>query len=163
MKKHFALAIWLALLSAAAWATSASGDDPVLSAMRAELERSKSQLKLSQMQAPYYIEYSVADSDVYSAAATFGALSYENRIRARLLTANVRVGDYKRDNTLMPGAGQVERVALDGDSYALRRSLWLATDRAYKQAFKSYATKQAVLQRLQDTQPLDDLARQPQS
>ena len=82
MKKHFALAIWLALLSASAWAASASGDDPVLSAMRAELERSKSQLKLSQMQAPYYIEYSVTDSDVYSAAATFGALSYENRIRA---------------------------------------------------------------------------------
>ena len=121
MKKHFALAIWLALLSASAWAASASGDDPVLSAMRAELERSKSQLKLSQMQAPYYIEYSVTDSDVYSAAATFGALSYENRIRARLLTVNVRVGDYKRDNTLVPGAGQVEMVALDGDSFALRR------------------------------------------
>ena len=64
MKKHFALTIWLALLSASAWAASAGGDDPVLSAMRAELERSKSQLKLSQMQAPYYIEYSVTDSDV---------------------------------------------------------------------------------------------------
>ena len=162
MKKPFALAIWLALLSASAWAASASGDDPVLSAMRAELERSKSQLKLSQMQAPYYIEYSVTDSDVYSAAATFGALSYENRIRARLLTVNVRVGDYKRDNTLMPGAGQVEMVALDGDSFALRRSLWLATDRAYKQALKSYATKQAVLQRFQETQQIDDFSREAQ-
>src|SRR5438874_13284176 len=97
MKNFFAHAVWLALLSTAAWAAPASGDDPVLSAMRAELERSKSQLKLSQMQAPYYIEYSVTDTDAYSVAATFGALTYENRIRARLLTVNVRVGDYKRD------------------------------------------------------------------
>ena len=160
MKKVFAHAVWLALLSALAWAAPASGDDPVLSAMRAELERSKSQLKLSQMQAPYYIEYSVTDTDAYSVAATFGALTYENRIRARLLTVNVRVGDYKSDNTLMPGAGQIEMVAVDGDSYALRRSIWLATDRAYKQALKSYAGKQAMLQRFQETQQVDDFSHE---
>ena len=162
MKKLFTGAMWVALLAASAsvWAAPGGGDDPVLSAMKAELERSKSQLKLSQMQAPYYIEYSVTDSDVYSAAATFGALGYENRIRARLLTVNVRVGNYKHDNTLMPGAGQVEMVALDGDAYALRRSIWLATDRAYKQALKSYATKQAMLQRFQESQQIDDFSHE---
>src|SRR5438105_13925923 len=122
MKNFFAHAVWLALLSTSAWAASAGGDDPVLSAMRAELERSKSQLKLSQMQAPYYIEYSVTVSEVDSAEATFGALSYENRIRARLLTVIVRVGDYKRDNTLTAGAGQGELVQLVVDGVALRRS-----------------------------------------
>ena len=115
---------------------------------------------MDQVAAPYYIEYSVTDTDAYSAAATFGALSYENRIRARLLTVTVRVGDYKSDNTLIPGAGQVEMVALDGDSYALRRSIWLATDRAYKQALKSYATKQAMLQRFQESQQIDDFSHE---
>ena len=38
-------------------------DDPVLRAMQKELERSKSQLKLEQMAAPYYIDYRVADME----------------------------------------------------------------------------------------------------
>jgi hypothetical protein len=38
-------------------AKSDGKDDVVLSAMRQELERSKSQLRMDQVAAPYYIEY----------------------------------------------------------------------------------------------------------
>ena len=36
-----------------------AADDVLLSAMRAELDRSKSQLKMDQVAAPYYVEYRI--------------------------------------------------------------------------------------------------------
>src|ERR1700726_3301279 len=41
----------------------AAASDPVLAAMREELERSKAHLKMENIAAPYYIEYSVLDLD----------------------------------------------------------------------------------------------------
>jgi hypothetical protein len=49
-------------------------EDPVLRAMKIELERSKAQLKLEQMAAPYYIDYQVVDMDRRTAGAAYGAL-----------------------------------------------------------------------------------------
>ena len=40
----------------------AAASDPVLAAMREELERSKAHLKMENIAAPYYIEYSVSRS-----------------------------------------------------------------------------------------------------
>ena len=50
---------------------SPTPEDPVLRAMKIELERSKSQLRLEQMAAPYYIEYRVADMEARVADAAF--------------------------------------------------------------------------------------------
>ncbi len=49
-------------------------NDPVLRAMLAEMQRSKSQLKLADVQAPYYVDYRLTDLDQYMAEAAFGAL-----------------------------------------------------------------------------------------
>src|SRR5690242_6475887 len=78
--------------------TKSATDDPILAAMKAEMARSKEKLKLPDLQAPYYIEYSVADTDRYSAATSFGALTNEQRSQSRVLSIVVRVGDYKQDN-----------------------------------------------------------------
>jgi len=64
--------------------------------MSAELERSKSGLKLDQLAAPYYIEYRVFDMDAYTADAAFGALRTDVRAHFRFLRVVVRIGDYKR-------------------------------------------------------------------
>ena len=55
--------------------------------MRTELDRSKSQLKLEDVAAPYYIEYRVIDADDYSAEAASGALRSGVRTRFRFLRA----------------------------------------------------------------------------
>ena len=52
----------------------ASTNDPVLRAMLAEMQRSKSQLKLPDVQAPYYVDYRLVDVDQYVAEAAFGAV-----------------------------------------------------------------------------------------
>ena len=64
----------LATASVLAAQNSASGDDPVLRAMLAEMQRSKSQLKLADVQAPYYVDYRLMDVDQYVAEAAFGAV-----------------------------------------------------------------------------------------
>jgi hypothetical protein len=51
-----------------------AGGDALLEALLTELDRSKAQLKIEQVQAPYYIEYRVNDVDDYDAEAAFGAL-----------------------------------------------------------------------------------------
>jgi hypothetical protein len=60
--------------NAAAAPHPSAGGDALLEALLTELDRSKAQLKIDQVQAPYYIEYRVNDIDDYDAQAAFGAL-----------------------------------------------------------------------------------------
>ena len=140
------------------WQASAQAD-PVLQAMRVELERSKTQLKLEAVAAPYYIEYRVIDDDEYSAEAAFGALGANLRSRFRFLRVVVRIGDYKQDSYFHQGEGSSNIMPLDDDSLALRHQLWIATDRAYKTAAESLTAKQSQLKQLTVDQPVDDFAR----
>ena len=140
------------------WQASAQAD-PVLQAMRVELERSKTQLKLEAVAAPYYIEYRVIDDDEYSAEAAFGALGNDLRSRFRFLRVVVRIGDYKQDSYFQQGEGSVNIMPLDDDPLALRHQLWIATDRAYKTAAESLTAKQSQLKQLTVDQPVDDFAR----
>jgi TldD protein len=145
----------------AAHKSSAASTDPILKAMREELDRSKSQLKMENVAAPYYIEYRVSDVDQYDAEAAFGALRQEQRVHARSLRVVVRVGDYKQDSYYGPGTGVVSFAPIDNDAIALRRELWIATDRAYKSASEALASKKALLSQYTADQPFDDFARSP--
>jgi TldD protein len=140
------------------WQPAASAD-PVLQAMRAELDRSRSKLKLEDVASPYYLEYRVIDFDDYSAEAALGALRADVRTRFRFLRVVVRVGDYKQDSYFGQGEGSVNFLPVDGDVLALRNQLWLATDTAYKLAAQSLTAKQAQLKQLTIDQPVDDFAR----
>lgn len=156
------LALLVALVLATAGVlpgqNSAATDDPVLRAMRAEMDRSKKQLKLEDMQAPYYIDYRLMDVDQYVAEAAFGAVRSSLRTRIRMLRIVVRVGDYKQDSYYGPGEGAVDVGPLDDDETALRHQLWLGTDRAYKAAAEALTAKQAELKKFTLDQPVDDFA-----
>jgi TldD protein len=144
-----------------AYAQQKSGqaiDDVVLSAMRAELDRSKAQLKMEQVAAPYYVEYRIYDVDQFSAEASFGALRADMHLRFRFVRVVVRIGDYKQDSYFGQGQGTVDYMPLDNDMLALRHQLWLATDRAYKSAAESLTAKQSQLKQLTVDQPVDDFA-----
>ncbi|MFZ0963956.1 MAG: metallopeptidase TldD-related protein [Terriglobia bacterium] len=156
-----------ALVLALAILVSAQGDpqspaptleDPILRAMKIELERSKSQLKLEQMAAPYYIDYRIVDLEERIGEAAYGALRSGLHMRFRFLRVVVRVGDYKQDSYFGQGEGVSDLAPLDNDELALRHHLWLATDRAYKAATESLAAKQAQLKQMKIDQPVDDFA-----
>lgn len=138
---------------------SYSDDDQVLRAMRIELERSKSKLKLEGMAVPYYIDYRVIDINGCVAEAVFGAVRANIPVRLRFLRVVVRVGDYKQDSFFGQGIGVLDFMPLDDDLLALRHQIWLATDKAYKDATEALAAKQAQLKQYSVDQPVDDFAR----
>ncbi|HXE90159.1 MAG TPA: metallopeptidase TldD-related protein [Terriglobales bacterium] len=166
MKRSARLLAGIALLAVACSAPAqqtapGAGDDPVLRAMSAELERSRARLQLEKLDRPYYIEYSVTDAEEHSVDAAFGALLQENRQRSRLIRAVVRVGDYKDDSYFGPGQGQVAFATVGDDELALRFQLWLATDAAYKNALAARSAKQAMLKDLVVEHSVDDFSREP--
>ena len=134
--------------------------DPVLRAMSEELQRSKEQLKLADMQRPYYLEYSVVDVEQYSAEAEFGGLRVDQRARTRILRAVVRIGDYKQDSYYRSGEGVVELLPTDNDVEAIRHQLWLATDEAYKRAAAALTEKLAALKQIETAQEVDDFSHE---
>jgi len=161
-KSRFALfscAILLCGLSTSARAADSASGDGVLRALREEMERSKANLKLENVPAPYYIEYRVTEIDQFEASAVFGALRSQQHNQGRLLRVVVRVGDYKQDSFYGTGEGTIDLVPSDDDVFAIRHRLWLATDRAYKAASEALSAKQAALKQLKVDEPVDDFAK----
>jgi len=139
----------------------AAAGDALLEALLTELDRSKAQLKIEQVQAPYYIEYRVNDVDDYDAEAAFGALRESQRVHLRILRVVVRVGDYKQDSYFGQGMGETNILPLDNDPIALRHQIWLTTDEAYKAAGQALAEKQAEMKRFSaDPNPVDDFSKE---
>jgi predicted Zn-dependent protease len=148
--------------SASAAAHAAANGDALLEALLTELDRSRTQLKMDQVQPPYYIEYRVNDVDEYSAEAAFGALRDHQRIHVRVLRVVVRVGDYRQDSYFGQGMGETNILPLDDDPIALRHQIWLATDEAYKAAGEALTEKQAALKQFSaEDHPVDDFAKAP--
>ena len=151
-----------AIASDAAAPHAAAAGDALLEALLTELDRSKAQLKIEQVQSPYYIEYRVNDVDDYDAEAAFGALRESQRVHLRILRVVVRVGDYKQDSYFGQGMGETNILPLDNDPIALRHQIWLTTDEAYKAAGQALAEKQAEMKRFSaDPNPVDDFSKEP--
>jgi TldD protein len=143
-------------------AHAAAKGDALFEALLAELDRSKAQLKMDQVQAPYYIEYRVSDVNDFNAEAAFGALRESQRSHVRVLRVVVRIGDYKQDSFYSRGMGTASILPLDDDAIALRRQIWLLTDEAYKSAADAYAEKLSALKQFTaDPNPVDDFAPAP--
>jgi len=146
--------------SSSASASSISSD-PVLQAMQEELERSRAQLKMENVPAPFYIEYRVVDTDDYQLQSEFGSTESERRGRFRFARVVVRVGDYHLDSFYESGTGEATSMPLDDDTLALRHALWLATDSAYKSANEALTAKQGLYKRFSIEQTVDDFAKEP--
>ena len=145
----------------AAARVAASGD-AVLEALLTELDRSRAQLKMDQVAAPYYIEYRVNDVDEFQAEAAFGALRESQRVHYRVLRVVVRIGDYRQDSYYNQGMGETNILPLDDDPIALRHQIWMATDEAYKAAGEALTEKQAALKQFSaEANPVDDFAKAP--
>jgi TldD protein len=134
--------------------------DPVLKAMIAELKRSQEKLQLGQLQRPYYIDYQVTELEDATADAILGALRTDQVNSGRLVRVVVRIGDYKQDSYFGEGMGAVEVMPTDNQELALRRQLWLATDKAYKAALTGFTEKQAALKNVQTENDLVDFSQE---
>lgn len=113
--------------------------DVVIKAMRDELDRSMKELKLPKKPAPYFINYRASDEYKYSYACNNGSPIYNWEDKQRTVWADVRVGDYKFDDTADVNGDHSSNftwreTCLDDNYPVIRRALWSATDEAYKSA-----------------------------
>lgn len=146
----------LTALACAACLPCSAGDSELMRAMRDEMGRAVNELQLGEMEKPFFISYLVREVTEANATAELGSVVSRSESSTRRLTVQVRVGDKSLDSTNFfgqsRGSSALARadfpVALPlGDDYgAIRRQIWLATDRSYKSALDRIARKRAALQ-----------------
>ena len=156
---------WLAFAGSSAAQTAPLGeDDAVMTALRDEMARSMQSLKLDGADGPYFIAYRVFDVVSERANASLGSLLNRGTGASRQLVVELRIGSHDFDNSNYVGANpsRTVRAALPlGDDYdALRRQIWLATDRAYKQAVNDLSGKTAALQNRTRIEEVADFSRE---
>ena len=129
--------------------TDSEQRETILESMRQEIDRSKSELKIEDYQAPYFVAYQIKDQQKVSISGKFGALNTDDDSRHRQVYVEVRVGDYDFDNYANVDAQNFRfggytpsaLAPLSADPLALRSGLWLLTDEAYKTALSNFLAK----------------------
>ncbi|MCP4218861.1 MAG: hypothetical protein GY765_29785, partial [bacterium] len=148
----------------------AQKEDVILRAMQDELARSMAKLRIEDSEKPYYLEYTVLDNRTWNMRAIFGAVTgVGSRMSpGRYLKVAVRVGDYKLDNSEFTGRANIYRALLghtsglvsENDYHALRRDIWLTTDRAYKYSLEQMGEKSAYLENQVRENDLPDFSKE---
>src|SRR5262249_53416840 len=136
--------------------------DALLESLLTELDRSKAQLKMDLVQAPYSMENGGTKSVKYTPIPPLGRYGEGAPGRCGVFAAVGGIGDYKQDSFYNQGTGSASILPLDDDPIALRRQIWLLTDEAYKNAADAYAEKLAALKQFSaDPNPVEDFAHAP--
>lgn len=162
------LSRWLILLTVTIPCIVTAQEQPVLTAMRQEMQRTMKELA-STPTPPYFLSYSVAEVNTTTITASFGALDINKTSMHRVLDVDLRVGTYDLDNTrsirgvaFELGRGTRGVILPSGNNVpALRSIIWSATDKAYKGAIERYGkvlTNKQV--KVKEEDPSADLSRE---
>ncbi len=126
-------------------------NDSLLTLLKKELDYEMQELS-DEDEPPYFMGFRVDDMSQISISASYGALISHDKSNARIFTPQVRVGSYSFDNTHdfdddFPGFENdfnqfsATQLPLENNENALRHSIWLAVDNAYKAAVRNYQNK----------------------
>ncbi len=127
----------LAIFASAACVAAAQST--LLDAMSQELTRNFTVLKEKADPPPYFLSYEVTQQEYRSISGTLGTIDGTGASKDRILDVSVRVGSPKLDNyhSVRGDRGQTTSGALitfEDSVNAIKRRLWLETDRAYRTA-----------------------------
>lgn len=149
-------------------------DEIILRAMKDEMVRSFQLGTFGGADLPYFISYSLTDSENLNISSTLGATVNVSRSHFRSPSIEVRVGSYQMDNTGHVNSGAYSGSRFDDswpldDNYRnLRDGFWLSTDREFKTALESIGRKRASLNNaaappdaLPDYSPADPVMKIP--
>jgi TldD protein len=126
------------ILTICAWSACAASSG-ILGVLSQELSRNFNSLKEKADPPPYFLSYAVTEEDFAVVSASFGAITSSSRSRSGGLDVSVRVGSPKLDNyhRVRGDRGQFTSgtaVVIEDNPLALKRRLWLDTDRTYRLA-----------------------------
>src|SRR5687767_302264 len=110
-----------------------------LDAMSQELNRNFTVLKEKADPPPYFLSYEITEVEFRSVSGTLGTITASNGGKTRALDVSVRVGSPKLDNyrKVRNDRGQFTSgamISFEDSANAIKRRLWLETDRAYRAA-----------------------------
>jgi hypothetical protein len=113
-----------------------------------ELEYSMRHLAADDGTKPYYISYTVTDYRHHLDDGWARCVQQDDQDHSRVMDVDLRVGDYALDSTRQirggaegrfgRGFGTAGSIALENDPIAIKHTLWLATDRAFKSAVERF-------------------------
>lgn len=154
MRKNIKIASLIAVLlclTALAPAFADTRTDLFFRVLEDETQRNMSQLVMEKLERPYFISYTIDDIQQLEVSASLGQLLQSRMERSRYLTTDLRVGDYKLDNSNFisgfTGFGaDFTALPVDDDYDAIRNAVYLATDKVYKSALETLSKKRGYLQ-----------------
>ncbi len=123
--------------------------DSLLVFLQTELDREIKALS-AEGEPPYFLSFRVDEISSIEISTSFGSLISINENKRRFFTPQVRVGDYKFDNThefeedisygyYDNGSGRAN-LPLDNNEKAVQHAIWLAVDESYKSALEKYTS-----------------------
>jgi TldD protein len=115
----------------------AHAQSPLVKILTDELERNFTALQQKADPAPYFLGYEVTDLEEDIILASRGSVDGQNHNHNRILDITVRAGSPKFDNYRrvagdIPRFTLASRLALDDNADAIRKIVWLTTDRVYR-------------------------------
>src|SRR5260370_22590147 len=127
--------------------------EPIFQAMRDEIDRAR-KLSLPNLEAPYFVEYMIDEQETFSVTANLGGLLTRRKERFRSPDVQIRVGDYKFDNSNFAAFGggsryDLERFPLEDSYPLLPRYFWLMADSAYKSSREAISCQRAGMSNMQ--------------
>jgi predicted Zn-dependent protease len=139
-------------------------DQVLLDSMQTELRRAMDSLGATpaakaptQPIKPYFLSYSVADTENVTITAQFGAITNSGESHSRVADVQVRLGTPALDNTHgdhRASALTTIPLPMNDDRPAIERTLWFATNRGYGKAIdalEKVKTEQQVRAKEEDT------------
>ena len=137
--------------------------DIVFQAMTDELHRTMDSLTLEGMSKPYFAAYRVIDIESYRVVGEDGAVTQNDRNTNRLLSLELRVGNPAHDNSWFIGSpnelfAAQNMAPVENEYGTLRHQLWMATDKAYKNALENLGRKSSYYQSHPDSDTLPDFS-----
>jgi len=130
--------------------TTSARHQEILDVVNSELQRNFNVLSVADIPV-YFVGYQINDIHRTTINTSFGQIVNSSSINTRILDTDLRVGDYDFDNTHIirgqainfGGSSNMSLMPLENSKKAIKQSIWLATDKAYKQAIEQYQKAQA--------------------
>ena len=122
-------------------------DQVIFKAMQDEMQRSKEQLMLPGMQAPYYLSYTLGRTHQFEIVASLGGVTnfFESPWTA-VGGVQMFLGNYDHNNDISYSCASVQAGMPENADYdVLRRGFWLGSDFMYKWSLQAAAMKDAYL------------------
>ncbi|MEK7724587.1 MAG: metallopeptidase TldD-related protein [Acidobacteriota bacterium] len=160
---NFKLILFSLIISNISIFAQSAAKNPIMKALEEEQIRAFEIFKKNGNPAPYFLSYQVTDVTSTAVTASFGALRNSDNSHTRNLDVKIRVGDFKLDNTNGRGGAVIsQRLPIENDIDAIKSSIWLITDSAYKNAVDTFIRiKTQKDTTVEDEYPADNFSPHP--